>query len=688
MSLWLTCLLLGATAHSEQTLDFWVRTACVAGMLMPFGFDFLRASIARGNDGGHSLSRRALAWLAPMVPLAVLVQTPWFMSSIALPGSGETVAVPVYGPLYPLYSVYFLVATGYIAWTMTTSLRRSCGIQRVELQFVLMGTLFSLPVGAAFVAISKLGGPEIGRFLPLTVLVIDGFIAYGIASRHIMSAPYALHRVVAYVTLTVYLGIIYTIWWFASERTLRLAGAPHTTAYASFIATTAVAVSLLAAHGWVHRVARRLFLGRPVLSLESALEQSNRLLQFVTHVDALLPQIVQLVSRSFGTERVVLLLPDEKGMRFVQRYPLPEGNEPPIVVSADGPVIRNLRRRHEPILPDLVERHNPTSLEIEAAVALEVARQAATTFPRTVVIAMGVRRSDPMLEAESLDLFAAEPLELEGPRLQATVRRAVAYLRVVAENHALRGAMPAPAAPAAPASPEPASASVPSPAMPFSDAIRHFDNVEAMFQSVVEGVAHFAHVSRVGIFALSNRDTHFRFRAGTKCLPGTRERTRSGQDPFVRWLVRHAHAVSRHKLPYTTDADERVMLLDVLESLGAEVIIPLHGRDRVIGWLFVGHHVTGVPFEQADIENLVSLAESVSLILHNALLHEEVTLQKTLAETVLHAIPVGIVAADADGVIRWFNDAAAHGDANGTVVDVALPVHARQKERNETRVDS
>ena len=52
------------------------------------------------------------------------------------------------------------------------------------------------------------------------------------------------------------------------------------------------------------------------------------------------------------------------------------------------------------------------------------------------------------------------------------------------------------------------------------------------------------------------------------------------------------------------------------------------------------------------------LAEHVSTVLENALLYEEVTLQKTLAETLLKSIPPGIVATDEEGIIRWFNPTA------------------------------
>jgi PAS domain S-box-containing protein len=52
------------------------------------------------------------------------------------------------------------------------------------------------------------------------------------------------------------------------------------------------------------------------------------------------------------------------------------------------------------------------------------------------------------------------------------------------------------------------------------------------------------------------------------------------------------------------------------------------------------------------------LAEHVSTVLENALLNEEVTLQKTLAETLLKSMPPGIVATDEEATIRWFNPTA------------------------------
>jgi len=88
------------------------------------------------------------------------------------------------------------------------------------------------------------------------------------------------------------------------------------------------------------------------------------------------------------------------------------------------------------------------------------------------------------------------------------------------------------------------------------------------------------------------------------------------------------------------------------------VIIPLHAREQILGWLFVGHRVTGLPFDHADLEELMTVADYVSTMLENALLYDEVAVQKTLAETLLHSIPTGIVAIGTNNVVRCFNNAA------------------------------
>ncbi len=176
-----------------------------------------------------------------------------------------------------------------------------------------------------------------------------------------------------------------------------------------------------------------------------------------------------------------------------------------------------------------------------------------------------------------------------------------------------------------------------------------------MLATIVEGVADAAGVTRVGIFSRIRQGDRYRLRAGLRCLPETNEIEYHERDPLVRWFELHGHLVSRANLAHIAAQNQRPLLRRALDSFGAEVIVPLYARGEIIGWLFFGHRITGLPFDYGDLEGLMILAEHVSTVLENALLYEEVTLQKTLAETLLKSIPPGIVAIDEDGIIRWFN---------------------------------
>ena len=280
-------------------------------------------------------------------------------------------------------------------------------------------------------------------------------------------------------------------------------------------------------------------------------------------------------------------------------------------------------------------------------------------LPQSLVIALGLPRSDPALEAEAMGVYAVEDARADRQRIQSLVTRGNAHLRLVRENRILKAdSVQTPHEQEATGAKRAGEEMISMPFYHFSRAFRHFDNVEAMLESMVEGIVTSVKVSRVGIFSIARGSNKYRLRAGIKCLDNTREFAVSEDDPLARWMQINAHLVSRSKLRNIEDPSERMLLEQSLDSLGAEVIIPLHGRERVVGWLFVGRSTTGVPWEQADLDRLSVLGDDISLALENALLYEEVAVQKNLAETVLHAIPVGIVACDSSGLVSWFNAAA------------------------------
>jgi PAS domain S-box-containing protein len=300
-------------------------------------------------------------------------------------------------------------------------------------------------------------------------------------------------------------------------------------------------------------------------------------------------------------------------------------------------------------------------MDLRAKESRDLIEQIQNEWPEILIIALGTPRSEPLREAEQSGVYAAEDLQLDRRRFHALIGRAFDYLKALQENRDLRETFTT--APLAqpqrtdsmPGGQQAAPGVVP---VRLPRLLRRFENFDALLASIIEGVAEAAAVSRVGIFSRVREGDRYRLLAGLRCLPETGEMQFGERDTLVRWFELHAHLISRANLAQTSDHKERALMQRALNNFGAEVIVPLYARGRVIGWIFFGQRLTGEPFSSRDLEGLMTLTEHVSTVLENALLYEEVTLQKMLAETLLKSIPPGIVAIDDEATVRWFNPTA------------------------------
>jgi len=295
--------------------------------------------------------------------------------------------------------------------------------------------------------------------------------------------------------------------------------------------------------------------------------------------------------------------------------------------------------------------------DLRAPNCLDVLSGIKADWPMSVVIAMGADRSDPMLAAERLDLFACTGLEPGRRDFQALLGHAVETLRLRQKTRLLERELMNLNARQAETPPQPRTL-FSAPLQNFSRAQQNFDNLDMLFDSVVEGLVATARVSRAGIFLKPEAKATYVFHAGMRCLQSTETLAIHETAPFVQWLEMNTHLVSRQTLGSIPDPEERAMLKQALDSLGAEIIIPLYATNRILGWIFIGQRATGIPFDVSDLEELAGLADHISTTLENALQYEETALQKALAETLLHSIPFGIIACDENATIRWFNSTA------------------------------
>lgn len=278
-------------------------------------------------------------------------------------------------------------------------------------------------------------------------------------------------------------------------------------------------------------------------------------------------------------------------------------------------------------------------------------------YPDVPVVAMGRPRSERMITAERMDLFATVDADDDYREWQKIMRLAVQHHGISAEVRSLKE-QPASATPP-PVVPEPAA---PRESMSIiahiSGAFRHFEHVDLMFDRAVEGLAAAVHTPRAGLFIRDEATGCYRLRAGQRYLRETAEAEYDPKDPLVRWFERHAHMITRTLAGQLQDAAQKKVLLRNLELAGAEVMVPLHARGRLLGWFFLGCKSTGQPYDLRDLEEISTAADYLSMLLENALLYREVAVQKSLAETLLHSLPTGIIAVDGAGTIRWFSTSA------------------------------
>ncbi|MBV9658239.1 MAG: PAS domain-containing protein, partial [Verrucomicrobia bacterium] len=318
-----------------------------------------------------------------------------------------------------------------------------------------------------------------------------------------------------------------------------------------------------------------------------------------------------------------------------------------LIVATAPAKLRSLLAGADPVL---------LFLDLRQAVAPDlISELAGPARARIVTVALGVPGSAPFTASEDARLYRVEDLAAvaELRALRTLADAALDRVVFMQENGMLRSELARVSAqailpPAAPASGNPALGlqQVIKPA-------RHHEGLEPLFEKIIDGVASAVMVTRVGLFYSPREGQSFKLKAGRYCLDYGLEF--SADDPFARWLERNAQPISRRSLEWQADPSARLLLRRALDLLGAESLIPLHLRGRLVGWIFTGQPFDGSGGRGIDFHSLALLCEHVTAALENTTLYQDTELQKTLTETLLQMLPAAIIAVEPDGVVRWAN---------------------------------
>ena len=445
LSLWLIFLARAFIALDVDTIAVCVRGCLASAALIPLAFDWMRVSIARPKDGLLRVMRHSFAWLVISLVAVAAVTSPFAVTGATYPahdaGASAGIPEPIYGPLFAPYGVFYVCSLGLLLYRLIRGVKQAHGVQRTELQFILLGSGVSLFIGVAVGVVTPIvaGNSQSVQFFPISVIMLYAVIAYGIATRRIMDVAYFLRLMAAYALVTVYLVLLYAGVWWGLDRLMAWMHLPDSH-IPHLVAALAAAFSLAPMHGRMQRVASRLFVHFAPIDVPAVVESANRVLYSLGTVDRVLAEFSRILSQAVGTDTVVILLADDA--LLVQRHPHPDGGEP-LTLPRNGDLPRLLVETGTPLVPDIARRFrtNPglaQAFETMDALHMAAAVGLATTGTLEGIVLVGPRLSGHIYgapEQQALQLLCNQlAIALNNARLYTQVQDGKIYNDILVDS--------------------------------------------------------------------------------------------------------------------------------------------------------------------------------------------------------------------------------------------------------------
>jgi hypothetical protein len=193
---WLLSLQFAFNATDAAVAEFWIRNAWASGVLIINGFSLLRLAVVCRDTGWGAILKRSAPLAMLSVPAIIICYTHSFLRYAQIRGGQmehSLVPEPVYGPLFPVFVTFLGGAIVVLIILYLRSMFRTVGMQKVELQFIVVGGVTL----AILVAVSPIFVERsiAVTFAPFRIVVFSLIIAYGIATRKILEVGFFIRRV-------------------------------------------------------------------------------------------------------------------------------------------------------------------------------------------------------------------------------------------------------------------------------------------------------------------------------------------------------------------------------------------------------------------------------------------------------------------------------------------------------------
>ena len=147
-------------------------------------------------------------------------------------------------------------------------------------------------------------------------------------------------------------------------------------------------------------------------------------------------------------------------------------------------------------------------------------------------------------------------------------------------------------------------------------------DLDRLTDMILDEVATTMHIKRAAFFIKQPESKDFLLMARRGLDRGADLRLRKDH-PIVHWLSSHEHTLTRHAMEVAPQfkalwEQER----EDLESIGAELFVPLKAKDQLVGILALGPKLSEESYSQDDQLILTTLANQTAIAIENARLYE------------------------------------------------------------------
>jgi len=227
-----------------------------------------------------------------------------------------------YGLGFAIYTAYYPLIFTMTIWTFIKSMKASSGIQRVELQFVLISIAMAIPISLLIhLAAVLLKSSQPQQYGPISIIPINLVIAYGIATRRILEVGTFIRKVLAYMLQTTYLIIIYFLIFLISDFVISHIWS-NSVWMPQLLAAIGVAFSMAPMHGKLQKVADKLVVSHG-MDVPSTMKQAGVIFQSVTTKAALLHQFSTLLTNALKAEDVRILTKEDNDSFYTENENTP-----------------------------------------------------------------------------------------------------------------------------------------------------------------------------------------------------------------------------------------------------------------------------------------------------------------------------------------------------------------------------